>query len=144
MRSGLDIAPTWLDYPTPALRVLLLEETHLTYAHCGAPKMAALLKERYFWPSLERDCASFVRSCFSCQLCDSRVSAPRWSSMLPLPPGPRHTFALDLLTDLPQVGDGPKHLLVAVCVFSKYVLLHPLQNKTAAGVMEFLTRTLVP
>lgn len=106
--------------------------------------MAGLLSSRYFWPTLEADCVKFVRSCFSCQLCDTTVARPKWSTMVPLPPGPRHTFALDLLVDLPYAGSGPKHLLVAVCTFSKYVLLQPLIDKSAASVAAFLTTTLIP
>lgn len=64
--------------------------------------------------------------------------------MVPLPPGPRHTYALDLLVDLPYAGSGPKHLLVAVCTFTKYVLLQPLTDKSAAQVAAFLTQTLIP
>lgn len=56
----------WKDFPTAALRILLLEEVHITYNHIGAPKMAQLLRGRYYWPALEKDCTQFVRSCFSC------------------------------------------------------------------------------
>jgi hypothetical protein len=63
--------------------------------------------------------------------------------MVPLPPGPRHTFALDLVVDLPQSASGARHLLVAVCVFSKFVVLHPLPDKSARGVADFLLTTLI-
>jgi Integrase zinc binding domain len=46
----------WKDYPTAALRILLLEEIHIVYNHIGAPKMAQLLRGRYYWPTLEKDC----------------------------------------------------------------------------------------
>ena len=98
--QGLD--HSWKDYPTHALRILLLEEVHLSYSHIGAPKMAKLVGDRYYWPALNEDCVAFVKACFSCQLCDQSVTAPKWSSMVPLPPGPRHTYAMDLLVDLPQ------------------------------------------
>lgn len=87
-----------------ALCILLLEEIHITYQHIRAPKMAGLLSTRYYWPILEADCMKFVRACFACQLCDSTVTCPKWSTMVPLPPRPRHTFALDLLVDLPYAG----------------------------------------
>lgn len=121
-----------MDYPTAALRILLLEEVHLTYMHTGAPKLYTLLSARYYWPTLAKDCNQFVKHCFACQLNDSTVVAPKWSTLIPLPPGPRHTWAVDLLTDLPcNTSADPKHLIVAVDTFSKFVLLHPLPNKTA-------------
>ena len=49
----------WLNYPSPAFRLLLLEEVHLTYMHVGGPKMYHLLKDKYWWPNMEKDCAAY-------------------------------------------------------------------------------------
>lgn len=57
---------------------------------------------------------------------------------MPLPVGPRHTWSLDLLVELPTSQHHYKHLLVAVDPFSKFVLLEALPNKTADSVARFL------
>lgn len=121
-----------------------MEEVHLTYLHIGAPKMIALLSARYFWPRLHADCVAFVKACFSCQLADSTRVAPQWHSLIPLPPGPRHTWALDLLVELPAAhGTKAKHILLAVDCFTKYVLLQPLGDKSSDAVATFLRTNLI-
>lgn len=63
--------------------------------------------------------------------------------MLPLPPGPRYTWSLDLLVDLPTSHANVKHLVVAVDPFSKFVLLKPLADKRAETVAAFLRNTII-
>jgi transposase InsO family protein len=143
IRISTGATHVWKEFPTEALRILLLEEIHLAYHHIGAPKMAHLLGQRYYWPSLASDCSSYVRSCFTCQLCDPSIVFPKWSAMLPLPPGPRHTFAIDMLVDLPKSNTGCLHLILAVCTFSKYVIIEPVCDKTADTAADFFMRRIV-
>ena len=58
----------WLDYPSPAERVLLMEEAHLRNAHVGGSRLYSLLAGRYWWPRMLESCVAFTSSCLTCQL----------------------------------------------------------------------------
>ena len=58
----------WRQYPTPASRLLILEEMHLRYMHTGAPCLYHLLRATYWWPHMEESCTTYVTTCFPCQL----------------------------------------------------------------------------
>ena len=60
----INVGDQWKIFPTPALRALLLEEVHIVHLHVGAPKMLALLQQKYYWPDMSRDCTNFVKNCF--------------------------------------------------------------------------------
>ena len=133
----------WKTLPTAAFRILLLEEVHIVHLHVGAPKMLALLQKKYYWPDMQKDCVNFVRNCFCCQLTDQTIAHPKWSNMLPLPPGPRHTWSLDLMTDLPQTPTSMLHVLLAVDLFTKYVVIVPLPNRTSACIADAIQAHLI-
>ena len=52
---------------------------------------------------------------------------------------PWHHIGIDLVTDLPANSDEYKHILVAVCYLSKFVVARPLLTKTTEAVINVLT-----
>lgn len=99
--------------------------------------MVALLSQRYWWPQLEETCITFVAQCFTCQLeraTFSRTAGWRGQA-IPPPPGPRLEWSVDLLTDLPS-SSSFRHILACVDVFSKFVILAPLTDKSATTVVN--------
>ena len=48
---------------------------------------------------------------------------------IPTPRLPWHHIGVDLVTDLPTNSKGYKHILVAVCYLSKFVVARPLFTK---------------
>jgi transposase InsO family protein len=50
---------------------------------------------------------------------------------------------MDMLVDLPKSTAGYLHLILAVCTFSKYVILEPVRDKTADTVADFFMRRIV-
>lgn len=137
------VGNTWKIYPSPAARLLLLEEVHLAYLHIGAPKLFQLLHSTYWWPDMERECKLFCRSCFTCQL-EQATHSHTWSGrMIPPPPGPRLEWSIDLLTDLPATPNAPKHILTMVDTFSKFVLIAALPDRSAATISQVVRERLI-
>lgn len=60
-----------------------------------------------------------------------------------MPPGPRHTWSLDLMTDLPPTPTDLQHILVAVDIFTKYVVIVPLQNRSSAKIAEAIKTQII-
>ena len=54
------------------------------------------------------------------------------------PERPWQHIGVDLFVDMPTDERGYKHVLVAVCYLSKYVVARPLKTKTTAEVVAVL------
>ena len=95
--------------------------------------MYELLKHAAWWPTMRADCAAFSSACFECQLSSGKAHGSWQGQLLPLPPGPRCEWSLDLVVNL---GTAARrlHLLVAVCCFSKFVVITPIADKSSATV----------
>lgn len=52
-----------------SLRLLVIKELHSggLGGHFGHDKTEALVRRRYFWPTLKRDVVCFVQRCLLCQ-----------------------------------------------------------------------------
>ena len=62
--------------------------------------------------------------------------------LLPLPPGPRITWSLDLINNLGPPTGPKRHLLAAICCYSKFCILQLLPDKTSSTVAAALKHRL--
>ncbi|KAL0396344.1 UNVERIFIED_CONTAM: Transposon Ty3-I Gag-Pol polyprotein [Sesamum calycinum] len=124
--------------PTGTLRRRLLRETHDPQwaGHPGIDRMIALLARRYYWPRMEEDVESYVRTCLVCQL--DKVERKKEAGLLqslPIPEVPWQSVSMDFITGFPKVN-GMASILVVVNRFSKYrifiVAPHACPAETAA------------
>lgn len=49
-----------------SLRHLIMQESH-NCGHIGVDKILAVVRSRFFWPSIDRDVAYYVKRCPVCQ-----------------------------------------------------------------------------
>ena len=101
-------------------------------------KLYRLLYPTYHWPGMHRDCVQYVAKCFECQISAGRPHGSWQGKLLPLPPGPRCEWSVDLITALgPPLG--PKHhLLTAICCFSKFCVLTLIPDKSSHTITTAL------
>ncbi len=78
-----------------------------------------------------------VSKCVQCGQHKGTVPKPAPILQYPPPAGPWDVVAIDLL-QLPASNQGSRYLLVCVDHFSRFVILEPLQNKTAEAVVHVL------
>lgn len=79
-------------YPPIGARILILEEVHIKHQHIGAEKLHHLVAQQCYWPNMMAECKNFVGTCFECQISGGHVHGNWMGKLLPLPPGPRHTW----------------------------------------------------
>lgn len=77
---------------------------HVGHSHIGGEKMAHILRQRYYWPTLHHDCQKYTQRCFECQLTAGKPHGSWMGKLLPLPAGPRLEWSLDLVTGLGPPG----------------------------------------
>jgi Integrase core domain/Integrase zinc binding domain len=113
--------------------------------------MFHMLRTHYWWPKLEVDCATYTAHCLACQL-ERGVHGAGWGGTMIEPPvGPRTTWSLDLMTELPatfatnpdNAERNKTHIIVAVDVFSKFVLIGAIPQRDSTTVATFLRTHLI-
>ncbi len=105
-------------------RTQLVHSAHssLGTGHPGANATLLLLKDRYWWPNIARECA----------ISKSPRHLPAGKLLpLPVPNRPWSHLGVDFVTDLP-VSEGNTCILVVVDRFSKSCRLIPLKNLPTA------------
>ena len=120
------------------LRYRLFEMAHagpLT-AHLGSYKTAMQIKNRYFWPGLNRDVAEWCRQCPQCAQSKGSPLRPH-GELHKIPVGaPLDLVTMDILSGLPTSWDGSKYILVLVDAFTKWVEAYPLPDQEATTCMD--------
>ena len=83
--------------------------------HQGVVRTKAKLREKVWWPRMDKDVEVFVTYCYPCQLVGARPS-PETIRSTPLPQGPWDEIAIDMCGSLPN-GES---LLVVTDYFSRW------------------------
>ena len=109
-------------------------------AHRGASLTLAHLARTYWWPGMETDIRTFLRSCSTCQHVKSaptNMTAP----LCPIPAcKPFERVSIDLMGPMAP-SRGYRYILVLVDAFSRWVEAVPLCNKSAETVALAILRT---
>uniref|UniRef100_A0A2N9HYI3 Integrase catalytic domain-containing protein n=1 Tax=Fagus sylvatica TaxID=28930 RepID=A0A2N9HYI3_FAGSY len=103
--------------------------------HQGKKRLYQLLLTLgYYWPTMKKDTADFVKSCHTCQLQANLIHTHPTSLQNMATPWPFHTWGLDLIGPINPASGGYIWILVATEYFSKWVEAIPLRKATGAAV----------
>lgn len=111
--------------------------------HPGIDKTQEMIREKYFWPGMNKDIESLVRACETCR----KFKAPRrlpYGEMNSF--GPKEPFelvAIDFMGPLAETAKGNKHVLLAIDVFSKYTFATATPTTSARQVVDFMVNQIV-
>ena len=110
-----------------------MEKVHLL-GHFGHREMAKRLeREGVQWKGMVHDCEQAVKACLPCQ--KFNIGKHGFHPLTPIHASlPWDHVATDTAGPFPQSPQGYKYLLVFVCVCTRFTLLKPLKDKSAAAV----------
>ncbi|CAG4958293.1 unnamed protein product [Colias eurytheme] len=98
-----------------------------------------LITERYVWPSVNKDCKEWARTCEACQ----RANVSRHNSAplgdFNLPPGRCRHVHIDIIGPL-TTCDGYRYCLTAIDRVTRWPEVWPMRTITADEVVETFTR----
>ncbi|KAI5675744.1 hypothetical protein M9H77_06694 [Catharanthus roseus] len=118
------------------LRRELIKECHDSKwaGHPGMKRTLALLKTTYYWPQMQDEVESYVRTCLICQQDKVEQNAPSGLlDPLPIPKRPWESVSMDFITSLPK-SEGFGNIVVVVDRFSKYATFIPAPTDCTAEV----------
>ena len=93
--------------------------------------------QRYFWPGMDQDIQTHLKTCQKCQLQMTRdQTKPALLSPLPQCTQPNQRIHADVFGFLVVSGRGKKYILCITDSFTKYVELVAINNKEASTVAE--------
>lgn len=120
--------------PGAQIQNIVLAE-HIDGGHFGKAKVYAHLREKFYWPKMQRHIRQLVASC---DLCQKSKCSPRSRGLLHsiTPKQPGNLICVDLIGPLPSSRGGVTQLLVIVDAFSKYVRLYALKRATTKAILN--------
>ena len=105
--------------------------------HLGINKCKALLREKVYWPSMNKDIQNAIGSCFACQaiIDNPQTREPLKPSAMPI--APWSEISTDFHGPLPS---GEK-LFVIIDEYSRFPMIYIMKSTTAEVVIEKLNST---
>ncbi len=124
--------------PEPLVPAVLRMVHDAVIAGPGKERTLTAARTRYFWPTMRLDIDAHVAKCVKCVTSSGPVPIPEY-------PPPNRTWdvvSIDLL-QLPPRTQGSTYLLVMVDMFSRYVFLPPINDKSAQNAAHALVSKLI-
>jgi hypothetical protein len=125
---------------------MVMRETHAGECgeHQGKKRLyQCLLTLGYYWPTMKKDAADFVKTCHTCQVQANLIHTHPTSLQNMAKPWPFHTWGLDLIGPINPASGGYIWILVATEYFTKWVEAIPLQKATGAAVANFIREHII-
>jgi hypothetical protein len=101
---------------------MVMKETHAGECgeHQGKKRLyQCLLTLGYYWPTMKKDAADFVKTCHTCQVQANLIHTHPTSLQNMVTPWPFHTWGLDLIGPINPASGGYIWILVATEYFTK-------------------------
>ena len=110
-------------------------------AHFGIEATTKKIKEKYYWPDMEKMIKEYIRTCWKCQ---SRGRANWENELYPIEvKEPFDTIGIDIVGPLETTGRGNRYIVVAMDYFTKWPEARAIKNATAEEVIEFIWEDII-
>lgn len=105
--------------------------------HPGQKATVRFIASRFYWPTLKKDCRSFVKHCIRCQTAKKSKHQIVPISRIETPSNRFEHLHIDLVGPLPIV-DGYLHLLTIIDRSSRFFTAIPIKNKSTKSTWSAL------
>lgn len=117
---------------------------------CCGPHMSGfmlaknLMRQGYFWLTMERDCHEYVKRCFKCQEYGNLIHSPASELHNLTSPWPFAIWGMDIIRKIsPKSTNGHEYILVAVDYFTKWIEATSLKQTRGGSPKTFVLGLLV-
>jgi len=95
----------------------------------GLATTQKILRARYYWPTIFKECMNAVKKCHPCQVFMKKMRAHPTPLFPFIIVGPFSRWGIDFMTCTPASAGGHKYIIVAVDYFTKWVEAMPMIKK---------------
>ncbi|KAL3699620.1 hypothetical protein R1sor_017642 [Riccia sorocarpa] len=126
-------------------RIIQLLHSRDTGGHFGIQTTARkIIKAAYWWPTLYRDVADYVKRCDPCQRTGRPTATTRWPLTSILPLAPFEKWGLDFVGPIsPATQTKKRYILVATDYLTRMVEAEATRKDDAATVAKFLFEKII-
>ena len=116
---------------------------HPTAGHLGIRKTLSKIRQRYYWPGLQRDVRHYSGGCEVCSKAKKSTKKERAPMQIVGAGLPMERIAIDIVGELPMTRKGNQYILVISDYFTKWVESFPMRNMEAETVANILAREVI-
>lgn len=103
-----------------------------------------ILRQGYYWSTMETECVQYVRQCHKCQIHANLMHIPPSKLHSMTSPWPFSTWGIDVIGRItPAASNGHKFILVAIDYFTKWVEAASYATLTAVQVSHFIKQNII-
>ena len=102
-----------------------------------------LLQMGYYWPTMKRDAAKFVKKCHRCQVQANLIHTHPQNLHSMVTPWPFYTWGLDLVGLVNPSSCGYIWILVATEYFTKWAEVVPVRKAMGGAVANFIKENII-
>ncbi|KAJ8912067.1 hypothetical protein NQ315_016756 [Exocentrus adspersus] len=125
---------------TDELTQNLATQIHTHYGHIGTGKTWKIYRENYYNKHDKTLIHNAIKKCHLCQLGKEKNKHLHGIPQSNIPQAPRHTIAIDFISNIIPSYNNNKHIFVTVDVYSKYITTHPCRKTNTNTVIRILKR----
>ena len=120
------------------IRKLIFENVHAnhTAGHFGRDRTVENIRRRFYWPTMNRDIARWIKECDKC----AQVKSGPGLGKSPLSQfrvtAPMQSVAIDIFGPLPTTENGNEYIIVLGEYFSKWFEARAVPDHTAITVAD--------
>jgi hypothetical protein len=126
--------------PLCAIRPVLLFMHRNVLEHCGRPRMLSHVRDRYWFPYMEREIDTILDGCHECLLSKARqiLNLGNYHPQTYTHIG--QGIAMDIWGKTIESDENHIYILSIICLFSSLTMFLPLRKKTSQEVIENFVR----
>lgn len=131
-------------------KTIILNDFHLlpTSGHAGVRRMVNNIKNKYYWPGLEKSVREYVKKCKQCQTMKYSRNIKEPMTITTTANSSFEKIFLDIVGPIETDIEGYSYILTLQCELTKFIEAYPLRHKDTVSVarafIQFILRYGVP
>ena len=111
-----------MEVPPISTRLELVQQAHATCGYADGRHLVELLRSRYFWSGMSRDCIAVAAASLASQIEKTKFKRPRYLFPTEKGAAPFRYYALDCFVGLtPAAPNGRTAVVIAIDLFTKWL-----------------------
>ena len=103
-----------------------------------------IVRQGYYWMSMEKDCIQTVRQCHQCQIYGNLNHLPPTMLNSLSSPWPFAAWGIDIIGEIrPNASNGHKYIVVVIDYFSRWIEVESFATLKAKQMAKFIEKSLI-